>query len=146
MAGPWIDAPPPTGPPAAIVPPPGGRIRPWWGLWDAVPPLVLLSLSAILALVGELVEPGQGAEASSAELSEQATIITGVVLIVIYLAVTGWPFFVSARKGLGPVKDWGLGFRPVDLAIGVGTGMLAIGAAAVAGAATTALVGLSERL
>jgi membrane protease YdiL (CAAX protease family) len=55
-----------------------------------------------------------------------------------------WPFVVSWWKGLGPVADWRLRFEPVDLAIGLGTAIIAIGAAAVISAVVSNLVNLTD--
>ncbi len=55
-----------------------------------------------------------------------------------------WPLVVSWWKGLGPVADWRLGFKPVDLALGLGTAVIGVGAAAVASAIVSNLVSLTD--
>jgi membrane protease YdiL (CAAX protease family) len=55
-----------------------------------------------------------------------------------------WPLVVSHWKGLGPVADWGLRFKPVDLALGVGTTLIALGGATVASAITSVVVDLND--
>ena len=55
-----------------------------------------------------------------------------------------WPMVVSWWKGLGPVADWRLGFKPIDLALGLGTAIIGVGCAAVAAAVVSSLVDLAD--
>lgn len=56
----------------------------------------------------------------------------------------GWPFVVSKWKGLGPASDWGWAFKRADIGIGVGTALIAMFAAGLVAAGTSALVGLED--
>jgi membrane protease YdiL (CAAX protease family) len=60
------------------------------------------------------------------------------------LAQGAWPFVVSRWKGLGPVLDWKVQFRLIDLPIGLGTAIIAVGLSTVLGAVTAELVGLTD--
>lgn len=144
MSNSYADAPPPTGPPVSTVPPPPGRPRPWWGLGDVIPPMVLLGAAPLLTLIAELLDVDGADDPAPAADSAAVGVAGAIVLIVLYVAVGGWPFVVSARKGLGPVRDWGLGFRPVDLAYGVATLAVALGSAAAAGGLAGWAVGLDD--
>jgi membrane protease YdiL (CAAX protease family) len=55
-----------------------------------------------------------------------------------------WPFVVSRWKGLGPAADWRLRFKPVDIAIGLGTAVIAVGAAAMVSTVVSSLVNLTD--
>jgi len=158
--------PPPTGPPLSTplsVPPfvssadpqvdtitgeqhqdSRGRNIPRWGMGDiGLGVLVILGV-ALASLVGFMIVDSL----SGADLSAE-----DYVAPVWFLAITGlfqqtaqfsWPLIVSKWKGLGPVKDWGLKFRWVDLFIGVGSGFgMMIGAALVTAIVASA-VGLED--
>lgn len=136
--------PAPTGPPALPV---ARRQRPWWGFGD-----VLLGVPFFLALsilgfaVGLAVTGGDGLVdmASSGDVSLLPLGILAFSLLFQQLGQGIWPFIVSKWKGVGPVSDWRLGFKLSDLGIGLGTAVIGLAAAGVAGMVTTSLVGLTD--
>ena len=71
--------------------------------------------------------------------------VLAVSLVAQQVGQGSWPLVVSWWKGLGPVADWRLRYRWYDPAIGIGTAMIALGAAAVAAAGAAALVDLSDQ-
>ncbi|MFV0523587.1 MAG: lysostaphin resistance A-like protein [Acidimicrobiales bacterium] len=126
----------------AGVPDARGRMRPWWGMGD-----ILLSLPVIfgLALLGFMIALPF---VDFGDLAGELVTPTAAIVFSLYgqqLAQGGWPVLVSKWKGLGVAADWRLrAFRPVDLAIGLGTAIIALGAAGLAGALVSRLVGLTD--
>lgn len=151
--GPW---PAPTEPPAFGQPPPpsnarplrsDSRVRPWWGMGDILLLVPIMALVfAVSIVVIAILASFEGMSLS--DLSDPDTTLPGSMIVIPtliqQLSWFGWPFVVSRWKGLGPAADWGWSFKPVDLAIGLGTAMIALFAAGAVGAATAALVGLED--
>ena len=140
-----LQAPPPTGAPVWTTPPapagPGGRNRPWWGMGD-----LLLALPVILgaALLGGLL--GLPFVALD-DLTDATTTPLAVLVTSLYGQQLGqglWPVVVAKWKGLGPVADWRLRFRWWDVAIGLGTAVIAVGLSAVVSQVVSSLVGLTD--
>lgn len=102
--------------------------------------LVSFGVMAALAVV-EGVDLFAGTGSDPADLPASMLVIPTLIQQASWF---GWPFLVSRWKGLGPVRDWGWAFKPVDLAIGFGTAFIAIFAAAVVGAGLGGLVGLED--
>ncbi|MDH4170366.1 MAG: CPBP family intramembrane metalloprotease [Acidimicrobiia bacterium] len=57
-------------------------------------------------------------------LSEPAVLVTSV--LTQQVAMIGWVLWVGARKGNGVIRDFGLRFRWVDIAIGLGAAISAL--------------------
>lgn len=132
-------------PPPSLAEPVSSRVRPWWGMGDAlliIPIMFGVLLVSFVVMVVLLAAEGM----SLAEWSEPGASTPGSVIVVLtliqQLTWIGWPFVVSRWKGLGPAADWGWSFQPIDIGIGLGSAMIGLFAAGLAGAGTSALVGL----
>ncbi|MFV0259253.1 MAG: lysostaphin resistance A-like protein [Acidimicrobiales bacterium] len=107
---------------------------------------ILLSLPVIVvaAMVGFVVALPFSDLGGTTEI----VVPTAAVVLSLFgqqLAQGGWPLLVSRWKGLGAAADWRLrAFRPLDLAIGLGTAVIALGGAGLAGAIVSQLVGLTD--
>lgn len=158
--GHWSTMPPPTMPPPTGFPvwtdPPDhggvapaswsgdGRARPRWGLgdiWLGVPFIFAFVIVGVLLGVVFSALAGQ----TSGDQAETPLALLVTSLLAQQLAQASWPFVVSKWKGLGPASDWRLRFAPVDLAIGLGTAVIALGLAAVASGVVAQLVNLSDQ-
>jgi uncharacterized protein len=167
--GTWSTSPPPTGPPVAglppvtpavnptlaMTPPAGspvdrgsgrrGRVRPWWGLGDV---LLAVPVIVIVATVGSVIglpfiDGGQLDDVMNGS-ADLPTAMLAASLLSQQLAQGLWPILVAKWKGLGPKRDWRLEFKPVDLIIGLGTAVMAVGLAAVASTIASNLVNLTD--
>lgn len=133
-------------------PDPGARpqkIRPWWGMGDVllvvpIMGLVFMVSFAIWAILAA-VEGIDFADIGSSESADLPASIVVVPTLIQQLAWFGWPFVVSRWKGLGSASDWGWSFKPVDIGIGAGTAMIAMFAAGLVAAGTSALIGLEDQ-
>jgi membrane protease YdiL (CAAX protease family) len=134
--------------PAAAAGVPGvERTRPWWGFGDVMLWFVVGRLASLLllgwvaekggystdpALVGGRVGEGIGRMGSGQPLSVTRSLVDmplwltqGVLLLPLWAAFIGGSVFATVRKGFGPVKDLRIGFRVVDIPIGLGVGFAA---------------------
>lgn len=102
---------------------------PRWGLWDV---LITLGGAAALSVLAVVV-----LKAFSAPFAVQ--ILAGST--VPWLALAGWPLFVTAVRGNGPRIDLGLRLTWRDAGWGVVAGVVALVAATVAAAITMAIFG-----
>lgn len=137
--------PPPLGPPVSTVPPRRARTRPWWGLGDVVLGLPLIVATAVAGLLISL--PFLTADERTAMVEGAAGLPSAALALSLLgqqLGQGAWPVLVAKWKGLGPVRDWRLGFKPVDLVLGLGTAIIAFGLAAVAAAIASELVNLTD--
>ncbi len=138
---------PPTGPAVAPfpVPKPGWHVRPWWGLGDVLLGIPLIVVVAFLGTVLGLafVPRDQLSGVMKGSIDEPAAMLA-CALVAQQVAQGLWPWVVSRWKGLGLAADWRLRFKPVDLAIGVGTAIMAFGLAAVAAGIVSNLVNLTD--
>lgn len=118
----------------------GGGERPRWGLADVGLGLLFVGVfvAAGLGLGYALTGAGVIAQAGEGELRVEAV----MSWFGLQLGLGSWPFVVSRWKGRGPVADWGLHFRLVDLPLGLGTFIIAIGAAGLMAAIVAAIFGL----
>lgn len=127
---------------------PGGRIRPWWGMGDALlvlPLMVVVIMVSIVVVVVLAVVEGLGIDAiGDPDIAVIAPSMLVIPTLIQQAAWTAWPFVVSKWKGLGPASDWGWAFKPVDLGIGLGTAMIAMFAAGLGATVTSALVDLED--
>ncbi len=128
--------------------PSGDRVRPYWGMGDVLLMLPIMGLvfAASFAVIAVLaVIEGIGIDeigsTDSADLPASMLVIPTLIQQAVWF---GWPFIVSKWKGLGAAADWGWAFKPVDLGIGLGTAMIALFAAGIAAAGTSALVDLED--
>lgn len=158
---------PPTGPPMSGVSPdqlqanaaPGapigsgpvdaaGKVRPWWGMGDAllVLPIMALVLVVSLVVIGVIavIEGVPFADISNLDSVDLPASMLVIPTLIQQAAWFGWPFLVSKWKGLGARLDWGWAFKPVDLGIGLGVAMIALFSAGIAAAVSSALVGLED--
>lgn len=125
--------------------PRGRHVRPWWGLGDVI---LAVPVIVIVATIGSLVSvPFLSTDQSDAVFHGGATPAPVLALSLLFqqAAQGSWPFLVSKWKGLGPVLDWRLRFKPIDLLIGLGTACIAFGAAAASGSVVSHLVGLKDQ-
>lgn len=119
-------AQPPTTP-APLPPPPtpsapqGSVIR--WGLGDAFIGLALWVVGGIVASI-ILIATGDGSDLSLTELSLGALTIS---IVCGWVGFLGWPVVATYWKGQHSLRlDFGLAFRPVDLAWGLLGGFVAL--------------------
>ncbi|HSJ91415.1 MAG TPA: CPBP family intramembrane glutamic endopeptidase [Ilumatobacter sp.] len=108
----------------------------WWGLLAYVAASLLLGLALIASVAvtgGDIddLEPGPYA--------------LSVLVIGNVAAFLGIPWLATRRKGLRSLRDdFGLWWRPVDLAIGLGFGIVGLVGAAIAGGLVDAAFGADE--
>lgn len=125
----------------------GEKVRPWWGMGDALlmVPIMALVLAVSFGVIAVLaIFEGVGFEDLGNDPADLPASMLVIPTLIQQFAWFGWPFIVSKWKGLGPAKDWGWAFKPVDLGIGVGTAMIALFVAGIAATVTSALVGLED--
>lgn len=158
--------PPPLGPPAfgpdgTIPPPPplpgsppaatGARVRPWWGLGDALLALpFILVMTTVAAAIGGVVAITTGAlELDDLAAGDSAVLPASLLaasLLGQQLGQALWPWIVSKWKGRGMALDWGWAFRPIDLLIGPAAALVAVVLAVTIGAVIAELVGIEEQV
>ncbi|MDH3680921.1 MAG: CPBP family intramembrane metalloprotease [Acidimicrobiia bacterium] len=137
--------PPPIGSPVSTVPPPRPRLRPWWGLGDILLGLPVIVATAIAGLLIGLPFLTSGERTAMFEgASDLPSAVLATSLLGQQLGQGLWPVLVAKWKGLGPVRDWRLAFKPVDVALGFGTAIIALGVAAAAAAIASELVSLTD--
>lgn len=121
-----------------------GRSRPWWGLGDVWLGLFVFFVAAGIGRgIGELFAEEGGAEVTVAGVAVPL-VIAAMSLFAQQLGQVLWPLLVARWKGWGAVVDWRLGFKLVDIPLGIGTAVIAAGSAGVAAAVATGLVGLED--
>ncbi|MEM7325555.1 MAG: lysostaphin resistance A-like protein, partial [Actinomycetota bacterium] len=118
-----------------------GRVRPWWGIGDALMVIPILIVVSLLAAVAVIL---LGDDTTGGEDADLPLWAIAVFTLVQQCALLLWPFWVSRRKGLGPAADWGFDFKLEDLGIGLGVAMIAMFSAGIAAAIAAAIVGLEE--
>lgn len=127
---------------------PGVSIRPWWGtadVWLGIPVVVVaLVVGTILAFVIAAVGGVSFEELGTIDATTAPRELIVVPTIAQQLSMFVWPFIVSRWKGLGPARDWGWAFKPVDLAIGVGVAFIAVFAAGAVQAVLTPVLGVDD--
>lgn len=108
----------------------------WWGA------LVYLAASLLIGFAVVAVAALRGQPIDDLDLGPYAIsfLVVGNVA-----AFWGVPWWASRRKGLGRLRaDFGLAFRPIDAAIGLGFGIGGLIAAALVGTAIDAAFGVDE--
>lgn len=135
-------------PPAAPDRPGGERERPWWGLGDillAVPFVLVFAFAGVViafvvaALIGE--------DLSFDDMQDAAALPTVFVAISALgqqLGQTVWPWVVTKWKGVSMARDWGWAFKPIDVLIGLGVGVVGVGLAAAVGEIVSRLVSIED--
>ena len=123
------------------------RVRPWWGMGDALLVLPLMAVVFIVSFVViGLLAAVEGVDLAT--ISDSEAVLPGSIVVIPtliqQLSWFAWPFVVSRWKGLGPAADWGWAFKPADIGIGLGSAMIGLFAAGLAGAGVSALVGLED--
>lgn len=109
----------------------------WWGVLAYVV-ANMATLAAIFAVLA-VSDPDRLEDTSLGPYAISISIIGNVV------AFAGVPWLASRRKGLRSLAaDFGLRFRPVDLAIGLGVGVAALMSAGAVSLALDALLGAEE--
>ncbi len=104
-------------------------------------------VSAVMAgsIVGLIVAGGEILDSiESGDTAALPIAFLGISLLFQQSSQGLWPFIVSKWKGLGPKSDWGFDFKWADLGIGLGTAMIGLAAAGVAGLVTSELVDLTD--
>lgn len=138
----------PAGAVAAAYTPTGRqkKARPWWGMGDIALGLPFIFAFAVIGMVVSLpfVFGDELTELAEGETENLPVAVLALSLVGQQLGQGLWPFVVSWWKGLGPVADWRLQFKPVDVGIGLGTAVIAIGSAAAASALVSSLVDLAD--
>lgn len=139
---------PPTGSPLELSPPSRWsrrpKVRPWWGLGDVWLGLVTFLLLAVLGnSVGELFATDSSNTIELAGVS-MPVVVAAMSLYAQQVGQAVWPLIVARWKGFGATIDWRLGFKFIDVPLGIGTAFIAAGAAAIAGAIVSGLVGLDD--
>lgn len=128
--------------------PSADKVRPWWGMGDVLWMVPIMGLVFAISFgVWAVLAQIEGVDFGDFGSSDSAALPASIIVVPTFiqqLAWFAWPLIVSKWKGLGPMRDWGLDFKPIDLGIGLGTAMIAMFAAGIAGAITTALVGLED--
>lgn len=124
-----------------------GRVRPWWGMGDALLMLpimaLVLAISVGMLVVGAVIDGVSPADIGDVAADLPAWLVV-VPTMVQQLAWFGWPFIVSKWKGLGPASDWGWAFKPVDIGIGIGVAFMATFAAGLVAAGASAVLDLEN--
>ena len=124
-----------------------GRARPWWGLgdvWLGVPFIFIFVVVGTLAGI-----PFVGLE----QLQDWLSSGDGELPLALLATATAgqqvgqgvWPFLVSKWKGRGVVADWRLTFKPIDPLIGLGTGIMATGAAGLVAVVAATVINLGDQ-
>lgn len=105
----------------------------WWGLLAFVAAGIVLSVAVLAATGGDVDDLDLGPYAIS------------LLVIGNVIAFLGIPWLATRRKGLGSLRDdFGLRFRPIDLAIGLGLGIAGLIGAAIVGTLIDAALGAEE--
>ena len=104
--------------------------RTGWSAWDAL--WAILASVVIGTVVGGTLVALGVADASGWTL---------VAIASQWIAMAGWPLWVTRVRGNGAQVDLGLRLRPIDLATGLAGGVGALGAAVAAGLITAVLFG-----
>lgn len=117
------------------------RVRPWWGMGDALMVIPILGVVSFLAAIAVVVA-GDGS--SGDDNSDLPIWAIAVFTLLQQSALLIWPLVVSRRKGLGPASDWGFDFKLEDLGIGLGVAMIAMFTAGIAATIAAAIVGLED--
>jgi membrane protease YdiL (CAAX protease family) len=113
--------PPPLPPPPTSRAPQGSIIR--WGLGDVFIGLALWIVGGIVASI-ILIATGDGSDSSLTELSLGALTIS---MVCGWPGFLGWPVVATYWKGQRSLRlDFGLDFRPIDLAWGLVGGFVAL--------------------
>ena len=113
--------PPPLPPPPTSRAPQGSIIR--WGLGDVFIGLALWIVGGIVASI-ILIATGDGSDSSLTELSLGALTIS---MVCGWPGFLGWPVVATYWKGQRSLRlDFGLNFRPIDLAWGLVGGFVAL--------------------
>ena len=113
--------PPPLPPPPTSSAPQGSIIR--WGLGDVFIGLALWIVGGIVASI-ILIATGDGSDSSLTELSLGALTIS---MVCGWPGFLGWPVVATYWKGQRSLRlDFGLDFRPIDLAWGLVGGFVAL--------------------
>lgn len=152
--------PPPPGPQSVPVAPlapsnqPGsgqpyggyGRDRPWWGMGDVLLGAVFIVVTVMVgSVVGLIAAGGEVLDTiESGDTTALPVAFLGISLLFQQFGQGVWPFIVSKWKGLGPRSDWGFEFKWIDAGIGLGTAMIGLAAAGVAGLVASELVDLTD--
>lgn len=118
-----------------------GRVRPWWGIGDALMVIPIIGVVSFLALFAVLLLNDGGLGESGSDLPIWAI---AVFTLLQQCALLLWPLIVSRRKGLGPAADWGFDFRLEDLGIGLGVAMIALFSAGIMATLAAFAVGLDD--
>lgn len=137
---PWPQMAPPAPPIGGWGPPPpawpqqpSGREFPFglpstvrWGLGDVAYGLLLWILGGIVAAVAVLASGTIDLE--TGEMGELSMGLLAISITTGWLGFVGWPLVATWFKGQRSlVRDFGLMIKPIDLAWGVGAGVLALG-------------------
>ncbi|MCX6505911.1 MAG: CPBP family intramembrane metalloprotease [Actinobacteria bacterium] len=113
--------PPQLPPPPTSIAPQGSVIR--WGLGDVFIGLALWIVGGIVASI-ILIATGDGSDSSLTELSLGALTIS---MVCGWPGFLGWPVVATYWKGQRSLRlDFGLDFRPIDLAWGLVGGFVAL--------------------
>lgn len=164
MTPPAASAPPPpsfapTQPPppsfAPTQPPPpvrhqagGNGVRPWWGLGDALLAIpVVIGFGALGLIIGLVVAAASGDSLDLSDLTDQAALPMAVVAISAVAQQLGqliWPWVVTKWKGISLVADWRFAFKPIDIVIGLCTGLGGLVLAGLASTLVSAIVRLDD--
>ena len=124
------------------------KVRPWWGMGDALLMIPIMGVVLVVSLgIIAALAAIQGLSFTEFSSSDQADLPASMLVIPTLfqqLVWFGWPFIVSKWKGLGPAADWGWAFKPVDLGIGLGVAMIGVFSAGLVGMGVGALVGLED--
>jgi len=128
----------PTGPPPApegwlpgqaVAYPDAPQRAPRWGIGDVALGLLFVFAVVVISSVAGLILVGFDALESLADgdlSGTDAAIFLGLATFGQSLAMGAWPFIVSRWKGNGVVKDFGLRFKPIDLAWGASSAFIVL--------------------
>lgn len=110
----------------------------WWGV------LVYLLASLVLGVVIAVVATAVDSDRDIDDLLSGPYVVAALV-VVNAIAFAGVPWLASRRKGLASLAaDFGLRFRPIDLAIGLGLGIGGLIGAAVVSTVVDSLLDVDE--
>lgn len=118
-----------------------------WGMGDIALGVVFIIGVVVLSTVVGLVITGLDALESLADGDLTGTDVVVFLALTTFgqsLAMGVWPVIVARWKGSGVARDFGLRFKPVDLAWGIGVGIALLIVAGGLGVALTEGLGVGE--